>query len=107
MVKKGNLRRETESLLIVAQNNVIRIILIISKQKLIIRRKIASVGYEAVIQIVNEGCKLVQKKSKTWNDEMGKVIKWESCKKLGDHILKWYMHKPQSFQDDEMHILYN
>ena len=43
-LRKGNFKRETESLLIAAQNNVIRTI--ISKRELIRRNKIANVDYE-------------------------------------------------------------
>ena len=43
-LRKGNFKRETESLLIAAQNNVIRTI--ISKRELIRRNKIANVDNE-------------------------------------------------------------
>ena len=35
-------------------------------------------------------------------DRMGKVIHWESCKKLKfDHTAMWYMHKPKSAIENE------
>ena len=35
-----------------------------------------------------------------------KVIQLELCKKLKfDNSTKWYMHKPESVQEDEVHII--
>ena len=54
--------------------------------------------------IINEGRKLVQKAYNTGHNWVGKVIDWELCKKLKfDHTNKWYMHNPESFQENEMH----
>ena len=34
----------------------------------------------------------------------GKVIQRELCKKWKfDHTTKWYMHQPESFQENKMH----
>ena len=50
--------------------------------------------------------KLAQKEYKTRYDWMGKVIHWELCKKLKfDHSNKWYMHNPNSVQENETHKL--
>ena len=53
--------------------------------------------------IINEyKKKLEQKEYKTRHDWMGKVILWELCKKLKfNYTAKWYIHKPESFLEDE------
>ncbi len=64
--------RETEYLLIAAQNNA-----------------------ETINRIISEFSKLAQKEYKTRHDWVGKVINGEMCKKFKfDHTNKWYMHNP-------------
>ena len=54
-----------------------------SKQKLIVHKRIASAGYEVtdetVNQIINECSKLAQKECKSRHDRGGKVILRELC----------------------------
>ena len=85
---RGNLKRETESLLTKVQNNVIRILW----GRLVICNRITGVGYmkkdEMVNHIINECSKLAQKEYKTRHDWVGKVIYWELCKSLKfDHAI--------------------
>ena len=55
--------------------------------------------------LINESSKLVQKEYKSRHDSMGKVIHWELCKKMKiDHPNKWYMHNPDSVQENETTI---
>ena len=48
---------------------------------------------KAINHIINERCKLAQKKYKTSHNWVGKVIHWEMCKEFKfDYANKWYMH---------------
>ena len=54
--------------------------------------------------ITSKYSKLAQKEYKIRYNWVGKVIHWELCKKLKfDHTTKWYMHKSESFLENEMH----
>ena len=56
---------------------------------------------ETFNQIKSEYSKLAQKECKTRYDWVGKVIHWEWCKILKlDHSTKWYLHKPESVQEN-------
>ena len=61
---------------------------------------------DETINHISECNKLAQKEYKTRHDWVGKVINWQLCKKLKfDHTNKWYMHNPESVQEDETHKL--
>ena len=48
--------------------------------------------------------KLAQKDYKIRHGLVGKVIRWELCKRLKfDHSIKCYMHNPVSIQENETH----
>ena len=108
-LSKGNLKRETESLLIAAQNNAIRTNHIkarIDKTQQNSNCSLCGDRDETINHIISECCKIAQKEYKTRHDWMGKVIHWELCKKLKfDHTNKWYMHHPASVQENETHKL--
>ena len=95
---------ETQSLLISAQNNAIRIKHIkakIDKTQQNNRCRQCGDRYETINHI-NECRKLAQKEYKTRHDCVCKVIHWELCKKLKiDHTNKWYMHNPISILENE------
>ena len=58
--------------------------------------------YETINHIISECSKLVQKEYKTRNVWVEKVIHWELRKRLKfDHINKLYMHKQESFLENE------
>ena len=60
--------------------------------------------YKTINCIVSEWGKQVQKEFKIWHDWLGMVIHKELCKRLNvDHTTKWYMHKPESVQENETH----
>ena len=62
---------------------------------------------ETINHIISECSKLAQKEYKTRHDWVGKVIHRELCKKLKfDHTNKWYMHYPESVQENETHKLF-
>ena len=105
-LRKGNLKRETEFLLI-AQNNAIRTNRIkarIDKTQQNNRCRLWGDRDETMNNIISECNKLTQKEYKYRHDWVGKVIHWILFKKLKfDHINKWYMHNPESVLENDMH----
>ena len=78
--RKGNLKRETEFLLIAAQNNTIRINHIkarIDKTQQNSKCRLCGDRDETINHIISECSKLAQKECKTRHDWVGKVIYWE------------------------------
>ena len=57
---------------------------------------------DEIINHLSECSKLVQRKVKTRHDWVGKVIHRKLCQKF-DPTTKWYMHKPESVLENEMH----
>ena len=105
-LRKGNFKRETESLLIAAQNNPIRTNHIkagIVKTQQNSKCRLCSDRDETINHIISECSKLAQKEYKTRHNWVGKVIYWEMCKKFKfDHTKKWYMHNPAPVQTDHL-----
>ena len=103
-----NLKRETESLLIAAQNNTIKTNHIkarIDKMQQKSRCWLCC-DRDEMINHISICSKLAQREYKTRHNWMGKVINWEWCKKLKfDHMNKWYMHNPESVLKNETHKL--
>ena len=108
-VRKGNLKKVTESILIAAHNNAIRINHIkarIDKTQQNSKCRLWGDRDETFNSIIGECSKLAQKEFKNWHDWVGKVIHWEICKKLKfDHTNKWYMHNPSSVLENDTHKL--
>ena len=96
VAKKKILKRETESPLIVEQNNAIRTNHVkarIDKTQQNSKYRLCSDKDETINHIISECSKLAQKKYKTKYDWVGKVIHWEMCKKFKfNHTDQWYMH---------------
>ena len=99
-LRNGNLKRETESLQIAAENNAISSNYIkarIDKTQQNSRCRVCGDRDETINHIISECSKLAEKEYKTRHDWVGKVIYRELCKKLKfDHTSKWYMHNPES-----------
>ena len=96
-LRKRNFKGETESLLIAARNNAIRINHIKTRiDKTQQNSKCRLFGdRDETINHISECSKLPQKAYKTRHDWVGKVIHWEMCKKFKfDHTNEWYMHNP-------------
>ena len=108
-LRKGNFKRETESLLIAAQNNAIRTNHIkarIDKTQQNSKCRLCSNRDEIINHIISESSKLAQKEYKTRHDWVGKVIYWDMCKKFKfDHTNKWYMHNPAPVIENNTHKL--
>ena len=109
LAKKGNLKRETESLLIAAQDNAIRTNHIkarIYKTQQNSKCRLYGDRDETINHIISECSKLAQKEYKARHNGVGKVIHWEMCKKFKfDHTNKWYMHNPAPVVENDTHKL--
>ena len=84
-LRKGNLKREIESLLIAAQNNVIKtnpIKVRIDKTQQNSRCRLWGDRDETINHILNKCSKLAQKEYKTWHDCVGKMIHRDLCRKF-------------------------
>ena len=108
-LRKGNLKKETESLLIPAQNNAVRTNRIktrIDKTLQNSKCRLCSDRDETINHTISESSKLAQNEYKTRYDWVGKVIHWEMCKKFKfGHTNNWYMHHPTSVLENETNEL--
>ena len=98
-LRKGNLKREIESLLMAAQNSAIRTNHIkarIDKTQQNSKCRLCGDRDETINHIKSECSKLAQKE----------VIHWEMRKKFKfDHANQWYMHNPASVLENDTHKL--
>ena len=108
-LRNGNLKKETESLLIAAQDNAIRTNHIkarIDKTQQNSNCRLCGDRDETINHIISECSKLAQREYKTRHDWVGKVIHWEMCKKSKfDHTNKWYMQNPAPVLENDAHKL--
>ena len=108
-LRKGNFKRETESLLIVAQNNTAitnHIKARINKMQQNSKCRLCGDRDETINHIINESSKLALKEYKTRYDCVAKVIHSEMCKKLKfNYTNKWYIHNPESDLQNDTHKL--
>ena len=84
-LRKGNFKREIESLLIAAQDNAIRTNHIkarIDKTQQNSKCRLCGDRDETINPIISECSKLAQKEYKARHDWVGKVIHWEMCRKF-------------------------
>ena len=106
-IRKGNFKRETESLLMAAQNSAIRtnhITARIDKSQQNSKCRLCGDRDETINHIISECSKLVQMEYKARHDWVGKVIHWEMCKKFKfDHAKKWYMQNPAPVLENDTH----
>ena len=97
--------KETESLLIAAQNNAIRTNHIkarIDRMQQNSKCRLCGDRDETINNIISECSKLALKEYKTRHDWVDKVINWEMCKKFKfDHTNKWYMHNPAAVLEND------
>ena len=108
-LRKGNLKRETESLLIAAQSNAIRTKHIksrIDKTQQNSRCGLCGDWDEMINHKISECSKLAQREYTSRHDRVGTVIHWEFCKKFKFYNTnKWYMNNTKSVQENESHKL--
>ena len=84
-LRKGNFKRETESLLIAAQDNPVgtnHIKARIDKTQQNSKYRLCVDRDETINHIISKCSKLAQKEFKTRHNWVGNVIHWEMCKKL-------------------------
>ena len=107
-LRKGNFKREKESLLMAAQNSAIRTNHIkarIDKSQQNSKCRLCG-DRDETINHISECSKLAQKEYKARHDWVGKVIHWEMCKKFKfDLANKWYMHNPEPVLENDTHKL--
>ena len=101
----GDLKRETESLIVAAQNQSIRTNLVkarIDKSQGDSLSRVCRKVDESIDHIVCGCSKLAQKEYKRRHDNLGKVVHWKLARKYnfeaGD---KWYEHEPESVLENE------
>ena len=108
-LRKGNLKRETESLLTAAQDNAIRTNPIkarIDETQQNSKCRLCGDRDETINHIISECSKLAQKEYKARHDWVGKVIHWEMCRKFQfDHTNKWYMQNTAPVLENDTHKL--
>ena len=108
-LRKGNLKRETESLPIAAQNNAIRANHIkarIDKTQQNSKCRLCGDRDKTINHIISECRILAQKNYKTRRDLVVKGIHWEMSKKFKfDHMNKWCMHNTASVIENDTHKL--
>ena len=108
-LRKGNFKRETESLLIAAQDSAIRTNHIkarIDKTQQNSKCRLCGDRDETINHMISECSKLAQREYKARLDWIGKVVHWEMCKKFQfDHTNKWYMHNPAPVLENDTHKL--
>ena len=101
VANKRNFKRETEFLLIAAQNNAMRTNHIkarIDKTQQNSKCWLCGDRDETIDHIISE--------LKTRHDWVGKMIHWEICKKFKfDHTKKWYIHNTASVLENDTHKL--
>ena len=104
-LRKGNFKRETESLLIAVQDSALRTNHTKARiDKTQQNSKCRLCG--DINHIISECNKLAQREYKARHDWAGKVIDWEMCKKFKfDHTNKWYMHNPAPVLENDTHKL--
>ena len=108
-LRKGNFKRERESLLIAAQNSTIRTNHVkarIDKTQQNSKCRLCGDRDETINHTISECSKLVQKEYKARHDWVGNVIHWEMCKKFKfNHASKWYIHNPAPVIENDAHKL--
>ena len=99
-LQNGDLKRQTGSLILAAQNQSIRANLVKGKIDKIQGDSLCRVCRkvdESIDHIVSGCSKLAQKERKRRHDNLGKIVHWKLARKCnfeaGD---KWYEHEPES-----------
>ena len=104
-LQNGDLKRETESLIVPTQNQSIRTDLVkvkIDKSKGDSFLRVCRKEDKSIDHIVSGCSKLAQKEYKKRHDNLGKIVHWKLARKCnfeaGD---KWYEHEPESVLENE------
>ena len=111
-LQNGDLKRETESLIVAVQNQSIRTNLVKARIDKSLGDSLCRMCRkvdESIDHIVSECSKLAQKEYKRRHDKLGKIVHWKLARKCnfetGD---KWYEHEPESvLQNEDYKILWD
>ena len=105
MASEWNLKRETESLIVAAQNQSIRTNLVkakIGKSQKDSLCRLCKNADESIDHVVSGCSKLAQKEYKRSHNNLGKILQWKLARKCnfedGD---KWYEQEPESILENE------
>ena len=108
-LRKGNFKRETESLQMAAQDSALRTNHIkarINKTQQNCKCRLCGHRDESINHIINECSKLAQREYEARHEWVGKVIHWEMIKKFKfDHTNKWYIHNLAPVLENSTHKL--
>ena len=104
-LQNGDLTRDTESMIVAAQNQNIRTNLVkskIDKSRKDMLCRLCKKADENIDHVVSGRSKLAQKEYKRRHDNLGKTVHWKLNRKCnfeaGD---KWYEHEPESVLKSE------
>ena len=111
-LQNGDLKRETESLIVAAQNQSIRTNLVkakIDKSQGDFLCRVCRKVDESIDHSVNGCSKLAQKEYKIRHDNLGKIVHWKLAGKCNFEAGgKCYEHEPESvFENEDSKILSN
>ena len=111
-LKQGNLKRETESLILAAQEQAIRTNVIkakIDNTQEQSKCRMCGEKDETVNHLISECSKMAQREYKRRHDWVGRRVHWDVCKKYGIVLNdKWYQHEPGSvIENDKCKILWD
>ena len=104
-LQNGDLKRETESLIVAAQNQSIRTNLVkakIDKSQGDPLCRLCKTADESIDHVVSCCSKLAQKEYKRRHDNLGKIVHWKVARKCNFEVRdKWYEHEPESVLENE------
>ena len=104
-LRDRSIKRETESLIMAAQEQAIRTNAIkakIGKTQAENKCRFCDKVDEAVRHIVCECPMLAQKEYKRRHDWVGRKLLWELCKKIASDVNeKWYKHEPEKVLEND------
>ena len=111
-LQNGDLKKETESLIVAAHNQSIRTNLVkakIDKSQKGTLYRLCKKADESIDHVVNGCSKLAQKEYKRSHDNLGTIVHWKFARKcnfeIGD---KWYEHELESvLENEDYKILWN
>ncbi|XP_068704584.1 uncharacterized protein [Montipora foliosa] len=108
-LKRGSFKRETEALIIAAQDQALRTNYIkatIDKSQIDAKCRMCRDKNETLSHIVSGCSKLAQKEYKKRHDNVARAIHWDLSGKCGFHRNdKWCNHVPESVQENENYKL--
>ena len=100
-----DLKRETESLIVAAQDQSIRTKLVkakIDKSQRDTLCRLCKKADESIYHVVSDCRKLAQKKYKGRHDHLDKIVHWKLARKCNFEAGgKWYEHDPESVLESE------